>query len=205
MLVFSADSAQLLRLLRPDIGFLSFSAMSKTFPAAQLRATVSNIIQAAGSSAQEIKKDDKKTQKEMKMSEMNEGPHHAMMMPYQQNMVNFAKALRGLAKEARTWDADFARTAVAEIKRSAEGIDEVHRKHERTKSAETREKMKPMMEEMKKEQAELNEQILALEKAAASNTLNAKEIEIRTAAIISELEKEMSEQNKEMRSDEKKK
>lgn len=150
----------------------------------------------AGSSAQEIKKDDKKTQKEMKMSEMNENPHHAMMLPYQQNMVNFAKALRGLAKEARTWDADFARTAVAEIKRSAERIDEIHRKHMDTKSAEMREKMKPMMEEMKKEQAELNEQILALEKAVESNTLNAKEIEIRTAAIISELEKEMAEQKR---------
>lgn len=159
----------------------------------------------ADSPAQEMKKDDKKTQKEMKISEMNEGPHHAMMLPYQQNMVNFAKALRGLAKESRTWDADFARTAAAEIKRGAERIDEIHRKHMDTKSAEMREKMKPMMEEMKKERAELNEQILALEKAAASNTLNAKEIEIRTAAIITELEKEMAEEKKEMRSGKKKK
>lgn len=170
-----------------------------------LMLTVFMLFGVADSTAQAMKKGGRATQKEMKMSEMNEGPHHEMMMPYQQNMVNFAKALRGLAKESKTWDADFARTAVAEIKRSAESIDEIHRKHMSTMSSEMREKMKPMMEEMKKEQTELSEQILALEKTVEPNTLNAKEIETRTAAIISEMEKEISEQKKEMQSGKKKK
>ena len=88
----------------------------------------------------------------MMMSEMEKSPHHKMMMAYRQNVSNFANALSEMAKDEKTFDADFARTAVAEIKRSAAMMDEIHSKHSAMMKTEMREKMKPMMEKMYKNQ-----------------------------------------------------
>ena len=123
-------------------------------------------------------KDDK-----MMMSEMEKSPHHKMMMAYRQNVTNFADALSGMAKDEKTFDANFARTAVAEIKRSAAMMDEIHRKHSAMMNAEMSAKMKPMMEKMSKNQTALNEHISALEKLLESEKPNLKEIETHAAAI----------------------
>lgn len=145
-------------------------------------------------SAQDKKmKDDRMKDKAM-MMEMQKGTHHKMMTVYRQNVSNFANALSEMAKDEKTFDADFARTAVAEIKRSAEMMDEIRGKHSVMMTAEMREKMKPMMEKMDKNKATLNEHISELEKLLEAENPNLKEIGKHADAIVSQFGKmEMSE------------
>src|ERR1039458_8326523 len=56
-------------------------------------------------------------QEMMDMSAMMQEPHHVLAMAYQANLVNFAKALRQKAAEAKPVNPEFARAAVAEMKR----------------------------------------------------------------------------------------
>ncbi len=97
--------------------------------------------------AQDKKMHGDKMKNEM-MSEMEKSPHHKMMMAYRQNIANFADALSEMTKDEKTFDAEFARAALAEIKRGAEMTGEIHRKHSAMMPAEMKDKMKPMMEKM---------------------------------------------------------
>lgn len=145
-------------------------------------------------SAQDKKMNDDKMKDKAMMTEMQKGAHHKMMTAYRQNVANFANALSEMAKDGNTFDADFARTAVAEIKRSAAMMDEIHDKHSAMMTAEMREKMKPMMEKMDKNKTALNEHIAALEKILESEKPNLTEIGKHAEAISSQFgKKEMSE------------
>ena len=123
------------------------------------------------------------------MAKMMKSPHHKMMTAYKQNVVNFAAALRDMAAAPKMFDADFARTAVAEIKRGAEMMDGIHQKHQAMMSAEMRQKMAMMMEKMAKDQAALKEHIAALETLLQSDAPNLKDIQMHAAAIASQFEK----------------
>lgn len=145
-------------------------------------------------SAQDKKMKDGKMKDIAMMAEMEKSPHHKMMSAYRQNAANFANALSEMAKDEKTFDADFARTAVAEIKRSAEMMVEIHEKHSAMMTTEMREKMKPMMEKMDKNKTALNEHIAALERLLEAEKPNLKEIGTHAEAISSQFgKKEMSE------------
>ena len=62
----------------------------------------------------------------MAMSGMMEGPHHALAMAYRDNLVTFAKALRGQVTHAKAVDLDLARPAVAGMRRSFDQMKEHH-------------------------------------------------------------------------------
>ena len=97
---------------------------------------------------QDKKMDKKKMQDKTMMAEMMKSPHHKMMTAYKQNVVNFAAALRDMAADKQMFDVNFARTAVSEIKRGVEMMDGIHQKHQAMMSAEMRQKMVMMMEQM---------------------------------------------------------
>ena len=149
------------------------------------------VVLVGGVSAQEHKMEDKKIPDTPMMSEMKKSPHHAMMMAYKLNSVNFAKALRDMAMDSKMFGAEFARSAVAEIKRGEEMMDAIHQKHTDSMKPEMREKMSVMMAKMTKDHIALKEHIAALEKLLESSSPDLKEIETHAVAIISQSEMKM--------------
>ena len=57
------------------------------------------------------------------MKEMMRNPHHLLMMAYHNNVMTFGHKLKMVAKQGETVPRDFARTAVAEMKRSVEEME----------------------------------------------------------------------------------
>ena len=132
----------------------------------------------------------KMTDKTM-MAEMMKSPHHAMMTTYKLNTVNFAKTLRDMAMDSKTFDAECAGAALAEIKRGAEMMGAIHQKHIDSMKPEMREKMSMMMAKMTKDQAALKEHIAALETLLQTASPDLKEIQMHAAAIVSQFEMKM--------------
>ena len=59
---------------------------------------------------------------EMKQEMMN-SPQHLLMMAYHNNVVTFGHVLNEMAEQGQTVPVDFARTAIAEMRRGTEGIE----------------------------------------------------------------------------------
>lgn len=134
--------------------------------------------------AQEVKK--------MTMAEMKNSPHHSIMMAYRQNVLTFAKALRDMSKSAQLQDPGLAREALAEIKRGMERMEGLHQSQAGKMSVEMRDMMKPMMEKMQADRAAMSEHVLALGNALEAATPDAREVEKHANALVSQLEKMMS-------------
>ena len=128
------------------------------------------------------------------MSEMMKSSHHKMMAAHRQNVLTFAKALRDLAKDSENFDAESAKAMTGEIKRSAVMMDKIHKDHmskmksEDKMSPEKMKKMAPMMEKMKKQKAELDHHIKALEDSVGAASIDRKEVEKHSSAIVEMLE-----------------
>lgn len=148
-------------------------------------------ISASGSVifGQDKKMDKMNMPDKMMIAEMMKSPHHKMMTAYKQNVVNFAAALRYMAAAPKMFDRDFARTALAEIKNGAEMIDDIHRKHLTTMSAEIRQKVAMMMEMTAQDQTMMKEHIAALETLLQADAPNLNDVQMRAAAIVSQFEK----------------
>jgi len=123
------------------------------------------------------------------MAMMQKSPHHSMMMAHRQNVLTFAKTLRDMAKDGKLENTELARNAFAEIKRSAEKMDEIQKDHMSKMDPKMMEKMKPMMEKMQTEKAAMKEDILSLEKALQANAPDAREVERHAAALVERMEK----------------
>jgi cytochrome c556 len=145
---------------------------------------VAALVQFA--SAQNKKMNDGKMTNEMMMTEMEKSPHHQMVMAYRQTIANFANAISETAKDEKTFDIELAHTALAEIKHSAEMMGEIHRKHSAMMNAEMMTKIKPMMEKMETEKAELSKHIAALETLLQNDKPNLKEVQTHAAAIAAQ-------------------
>ncbi len=145
------------------------------------------LLSVGGVAAQDDKK--MKTDGMDMMAEMQKSPHHKMMMAHRQSILTFAKTLRDMAKDGKLEDIELARNAFAEIKRSAEKMDEIQKDHMSKMDPKMMEKMKPMMEKMQAEKAAMKEDILSLEKALQANAPDAREVERHAAAIVERMEK----------------
>ena len=126
------------------------------------------------------------------MAEMMKSPHHKLMMAYRENALSLTKVLWDMSSDGKIEDVDLARNAFAELKRSMEKMDEIHKLHMSKMGkmdATMMEKMKPMMEKMDAEKAAVSGHIKALEKALQLNSPNPQEVEMHTAALILQFEK----------------
>lgn len=126
------------------------------------------------------------------MAEMMKSPHHKLMMAYRENALSFTKVLWEMSSDGKIEDVDLARNAFAELKRSMEKMGEIHKLHMSKMGkmdAAMMEMMKPMMEKMNAEKAAVMVHIMALEKALQSNSPNAQEVEMHSAAIVMQFEK----------------
>jgi hypothetical protein len=107
-------------------------------------------------------------------------PHHVLAMAYHQNLAAFAKALHEQAAGAGPLNIDFARTAVAEMRRSFDQMKQHHQEHMQGMSAEMHSKMDArmsgMMEKMQAHQADMDTQLTALEQEINSASPDTKKI-----------------------------
>lgn len=86
---------------------------------------------------------------------------------------------------------DLARTAVAEIKHSIEKAEEIHAAHMATMGkmdAASMDKMKPMMDKMEADKAEIKSQVQALDTALQAAAPDAAAVNTHAAALLEKVE-----------------
>lgn len=158
-----------------------------------LCATVIIMFSAGAAFAQEKKAGMKPMPKDkMSMNAMHKDGHHTLMMAYHHNVVAFTRALWEMSSDGTIENVDIARAAFAEIKRSMEKMDEIHRMHMAgmgKMDGAMMEQMKPMMEKMEAEKAAVKGHMKSLEDALSAATPNASEIEMHSAVLLMKLEK----------------
>lgn len=136
----------------------------------------------------------------MDMSAMMQEPHHQLAMAYKANLVNFAKALQHEANQTKPIDPEFARAAIAEMKRSFDQMEQHHQDHMEAMD----DKMKPQMSDMMKEMATRNlaikEDLNALNKEAQTSAPDSKSISKYVDEILKNCES-MSKMHGEMMKD----
>jgi len=120
----------------------------------------------------------------MDMSAMRQEPHHVLAMAYQDNLVNFAKALRHHAAEAKTVNPEFARAAVAEMKRSFDQMQQHHRDHMKTMDEKMKAQMADMMKQMDSHQSAIQEFLAELDKEVQTSAPDSKSISKYVAEIL---------------------
>src|ERR1044071_3643922 len=120
---------------------------------------------------------------ETQMSGMMNEPHHVLEVAYKETIATFANALREQAQTG-SLSSDFARLAAAEIGRCLDQVDEHHREHVKTMSAEMRSNMTATMKEMDMSISSLKNAFKVLEKDVAAYTLNAKQIATDSDVIL---------------------
>jgi len=120
----------------------------------------------------------------MDMSAMKQEPHHLLAMAYKGNLVNFAKALRHQAAEAKTVNPEFARAAVAEMRRSFDQMLEHHQDHMKAMDEQMKSRMADMMKQMDAHHSAVGEHLTALEKEVQAAAPDAKGVSEHVAEIL---------------------
>ena len=120
----------------------------------------------------------------MDMSAMMQEPHHALVMAYKDNLVNFAKALRQEAAEAKPVSPEFARAAVAEMKRSFDQMQQHHQAHMKTMDEKMKTQMAGMMKQMDAHHSAIQEHLAALNKEVQTSAPVSKSISTHIAEIL---------------------
>ena len=126
----------------------------------------------------------------MDMSAMKQEPHHLLAMAYRGNLVNFAKALRHEAnRTTKTIDLEFARAAVAEMKRSFDQMQHHHQDHMKTMDMKTMDdtmkaKMADRMKQMDAHHSAIQEHLDALDKEAHTSAPDSKSIATHVTELL---------------------
>lgn len=124
----------------------------------------------------------------MDMSAMKHEPHHLLAMAYKDNLVNFAKALRQEAAGAKTVNPEFARAAVAEMRRSFDQMLEHHQDHMKTMDEKMKAQMADIMMQMHAHHAAIGEHLAALEKEVQAAAPDAKRVSEHVTEILKQCE-----------------
>ena len=119
----------------------------------------------------------------MMMNMANE-PHHVLAMAYKDNLVSFAKALRQEAAKAKMVNLEFARAAVAEMKRSFDQMQEHHQDHMKTMDDKMKAQMADMMKQMDAHHSAIQEHLAALDKEMQTSAPDAKSVLNHVAEIL---------------------
>lgn len=157
-----------------------------------IAAIVTMTLLSVGSDFAQDKKMDMKPMPKgpMDMAQMNKDGHRNLMMAYHRNAAAFTRALWEMSSDGRIENVEMARAAYAEIQRSVQKMDEIHRMHMSTmKDPAMMEKMKPMMDKMEAEKAALGARVNALGAALQGSSPNAQDVEMNAAALLMRLQK----------------
>ena len=120
--------------------------------------------------------------KPMDMSAMMNDPHHLLAMAYARNISTFAAVLHEQAGKANSVDADLARAATAEIRRSFDAMQQHMQEHMNGMGGNMQSHMS-MMQGADAHVSALKQHLTALERDVQADTLNAKSIADHAAEI----------------------
>ena len=120
--------------------------------------------------------------KPMDMSAMMNDPHHLLAMAYARNVSTFAAVLHEQAGKANSVDADLARAATAEIRRSFDAMQQHMQEHMNGMGGNMQSHMS-MMQGADAHVSALKQHLTALERDVQADTLNAKSIADHAAEI----------------------
>lgn len=101
---------------------------------------------------------------------MSSEPHHVLAMAYHQNLATFTTALQEHAVRTGPIQAEFARDAAAEMRRSFDKMKDHHQEHVKSMTPEMHARMGEMMKQMETHKGELDGQIAALEQEVRLST-----------------------------------
>ncbi len=152
------------------------------------------IMLSAGSVLAQDRKPDMKPmpKDDMKMGEMMKSPHHMLVVTYRHNAMAFTRVLWDMVSDGKIENVDLAKMAYSEVKRAVEKIDDIQKMHMSSMGkmdAAAMEKMKPMMEKMEAEKADLRMHLTAVEKSLYSATPDAHEVSMHVAVLLLKFEK----------------
>lgn len=120
--------------------------------------------------------------------EMAHEPHHVLAMAYHHNLATFAKALQEQTAGVSSVNLEFARAAVAEMRRSFDQMKQHHQQCMQTMSAEMQAKMKGKMEQMEPHQNQLNDQLTALEQEVQSAAPDPTKVSTLASSVLTHLD-----------------
>ena len=120
----------------------------------------------------------------MDMSAMMQEPHHVLAMAYKDNLANFAKALHHEANQAKPINPEFARAAVAEMRRSFDQMQQHHQAHMKTMDDKMKAQMAGMMKQMDAHHSAIQEHLAALNKEVQTSAPVSKSISTHIAEIL---------------------
>ncbi len=135
----------------------------------------------------------------MDMSTMMQEPHHQLAMAYKRNLENFAKALQQEAAKTTTVNPEFARAAVAEMKRSFDLMQQHHRDHMKTIDDKMKAQMSDMMKQMETQDMAIKESLARLDKEVQNIAPDSRNISTYVNDILKNCD--MSKMHGEMMSD----
>ncbi len=120
------------------------------------------------------------------MNGMMGGPHQVLAMAYRDNLVTFAKALRGQVSPSKAVDTELARPAVIEMRRSFDQMRQHHQAHMATMSEHMDSSMIAMKGHMDTHMAALSEHLTALESDVNGSAPDARRISMHADEIVKE-------------------
>ena len=138
--------------------------------------------------AAQDKKQDAHQHHQGDMSKMTQEPHHALAMAYHESMAVFAKALRQNVAQTSAVNADFARDAVAELRRNFDQMMRHHQEHMQAMSAAMRAQMDAMMKQMEPHHAKVKEQLEALERETGGERPDRQRVAQHTVELVKHLD-----------------
>jgi hypothetical protein len=134
------------------------------------------IITAGGLKAAPQQKQTEMPKGMMDMSAMMNEPQHQLAMAYKENLVNFAKALHQQAADTNTVSPQFARDAVAEMKRSFDQMQEHLQDHMKTVDEKMKAHMADMMKKMDAQCDAIKDDLAALDKEVQTSAPDSKTV-----------------------------
>ena len=120
----------------------------------------------------------------MDMSAMKQEPHHLLAMAYKDNLATFGKALREHAAKTTTVNPEFARAAVAEMRRSFDQMHQHQQDHMKTMSEPMKSHMADMIQQMGAHHTAAGEHLSALEKEVQAGAPVAASVSEHIAEIL---------------------
>lgn len=120
------------------------------------------------------------------MSSMMGGPHHVLAMAYRDNLVTFARAVKGRDSSPAAVNLDLVRPAVTEMRRSFNQMLEHHQAQMKAMSAPADSAMSGSMPHMETHLAALRTHLAALESEVGGRVPDPKKVSHHAAAIVEE-------------------
>lgn len=120
------------------------------------------------------------------MQAMSHEPHHMLVMAYKESLTAFAKTLQRPAGQTAPLDPVMARTAVTEMRRSFNLMNQHCQEHMSTMSDEMKTRMSSMIQQMDTKTVTIGRRISDLEREVSYNSLDATVISGLAGSIIYE-------------------